>query len=236
METLDLVVPVREGPVNQPLRYALRSWAAHLAHRRVWVVGHLHPWAAGVGHIPLVQGPSKHENTAAAVRAACLHPEVSDPFLLCNDDFFVLRPTPVMPVLHRGRARQVEEDCEGRVSDVYLDGMRATRELLADLGHPDPLSYELHLPMPIRKAGMLDALAIGRHLPVLLMRTVYGVLNQVGGLETADVKISHRGPRGFDRDARFLSTMPDSFTNGAAGQLVRERFPAACRYEDSGRR
>src|SRR5690606_41501940 len=40
-----IVVPVREGPVNEQLRYALRSWTANLPHRQVWLVGGRPTWA-----------------------------------------------------------------------------------------------------------------------------------------------------------------------------------------------
>ncbi|MFJ8300312.1 hypothetical protein ACIQ9R_31080 [Streptomyces sp. NPDC094447] len=39
----------------------------------------------------------------------------------------------------------------------YMREMRATRKLLKSLGHPDPLSYEPHAPMPLDKIGMLAA-------------------------------------------------------------------------------
>ncbi|WP_190122173.1 hypothetical protein [Streptomyces inusitatus] len=232
---MDIVVPVRAVPRAEQLRYALRSWAANLPHRRVWVVGHRPPWLTDAGHIPTVQDGSKYRNTTAAVRAACLHPEVSQTFLLCNDDFFVMHPLPGgMPVLHRGPVRTVEAAYAARPGE-YLEGMRQTRELLTDLGHPEPLSYELHVPLPVDRDGMLDALDLGGHLPVLHKRTLYGNLAGLGGEEIADVKILHRAPRGYGAGDRFLSTMPDSFTNGAVGRHIREAFPQRCRYERGGR-
>lgn len=235
----DIVVPVREGPVNQQLRYALRSWCANLPHRHVWIVGHLPRWVVGVRHIPTVQtraGATKYKNTTMAVRAACENPDVSDPFVLCNDDFFVLQPlADGVPVLHRGPVASVEEYYATRGYGAYLRGMRETRDLLVRLGVDEPLSYELHVPLEVGKAGMLQALDAGRHLEVLHKRTMYGCLNRIGGEQAADVKILHRAPRGFSDQDVFLSTMPDSFTNGAVGRLIRSRFPLACRYERDGR-
>lgn len=229
----DLVVPVREEAVNEQLRYALRSWAAHLPHRRVWVVGHRHPWlTAEVGHIPTVQDAGKFENTTAAVRAACMHPDVSDPFLYADDDMFTMHALPDgMPVLHRGPVVDVERYYEARGSGVYLRGMRATRALLQELGHPHPLSYELHVPMPVGKAGMLAALDRARHVDLVHKRTLYGVLACLGGEQAEDVKVRHRAPRGYGPEDRFLSTMPDSFTNGHVGRFIRARFPEPSPYE-----
>lgn len=228
----DLVVPVREGRVNEQLRYALRSWSAHLPHGRVWLVGYRPAWVGGVEHIATRQaGSTKYRNTTAAVRAACEHPDVSDDFLLVNDDMFIMRPVDGMPVLHRGRVRDVEAYYAARhPNGAYLAGMRETRELLATLGHPEPLSYELHVPLPVQRTQMLAALDAGRNIDVVHKRTLYGNLAQIGGTQINDVKILHRAPRGYE-GLPFLSTMPDSFTNGFVGQHVRAAFPTPCRYE-----
>lgn len=235
MQEYDLVVPVREGAANEQLRHALRSWAVNLPHRRVWLVGGRPPWADGVEHIPTRQaGNTKYRNTTAAMRAVCEHPDVSDTFLYCNDDFFVMRRLESMPVFHRGPVREVEAYYATRGNGSYLRGLRETRDLLVGLGHEDPLSYELHLPLPIRKDGMLHALEVGGHLDVLHKRTAYGVLAGIGGERMADVKILDRGPR-FDTTSTFLSTMPDSFTNGMVGRFIREAFRRPGPYE-RGRR
>ncbi|MEU6594249.1 hypothetical protein ABZ923_34440 [Streptomyces sp. NPDC046881] len=230
MTDLDLVVPLREAPSNQQLRYALRSWVANLPHRHLWIVGYKPTWLGGVRHIPTRQTGTKYQNTTVAMRAACEHPDVSETFLYANDDMFVMERLDAMPVLHRGPVREVEPYYVARASGSYLRGMRETRDLLVDQGFADPLSYELHVPLPVSKAGMLKALDIGRHLTVLHKRTAYGVLNEIGGERIEDVKVLHRGPR-FDRSTPFLSTMPDSFAHGEVGRVIRSRFPMPSDYE-----
>lgn len=232
---VDLVVPVREERNATQLRYALRSWAAHIPHRRVWLVGYRPPWAVDVWHIPTRQMGTKYQNTTAAVRAVCEHPDVTEEFVLMNDDFFVMQPQPDgVPVYHRGPVAEVERYYAARGNGKYLRGLRETRALLAELGHPEPLSYELHVPLPATKSGMLHALDVGRHLDVLHKRTMYGVLNGIGGTRMEDVKILHRAPRGYGPDMPFLSTMPDSFAHGHVGQFIRRAFPEPCAYERRG--
>ncbi|WP_413808114.1 hypothetical protein [Streptomyces sp. OE57] len=236
MGDFDIVVPVREGAANEALRYALRSWAVNLPHRRVWLVGYRPPWATGVEHIPTHQaGNTKYRNTTLAMRAACEHPDVSDTFLAVNDDFFVMRRQESMPVFHRGPVREVESYYATRGNGSYLRGLRETRDLLASLGHEDPLSYELHVPLPVTKRGMLAALEIGAHLDVLHKRSMYGNLAGIGGTRMRDVKVLQRAPS-FDREAAFLSTMPDSFTNGHVGRFIRETFRRPGPYETRRRR
>lgn len=195
MAEYDIVCPVREGAANSQLRYALRSWAANLPHRRVWLIGYRPPWAADVGHVPIRQTGTKYKNTTAAVRVAIEHPEITERFILCNDDFFAMKPQPEeLPVYHRGLVWDVEAYYATRGNGAYLRGLRETRGLLARLGHADPLSYELHVPLPVSKAGMLNALETGRHLDVLHKRTAYGVLAGIGGEYMADVKVLRRAP------------------------------------------
>lgn len=227
----DLVVPVKESAANPHLRYALRSWAAHLPHRRVWVVGYRPPWVTGVEYIPTQQhGRSKFANTTAATRAACEHPEVSSPFVYMNDDFFVLKPIDRVPVLHRGPIEKSEALYARRGATQYLQGLRQTRKLLAKLGHTNPVSYELHTPLPVDKAGMLAALDAGRHVAALQHRTMYGVMHRIGGTEIRDVKVATRGDE-FRRGGAFLSTSAVSFAHGRVGAYIREAFPVAGPYE-----
>lgn len=234
MEAPDLVVPVRESPVNEQLRYALRTWAANLPHRKVWIVGYRPTWLRNVEHIPTVQPGTKYQNSTIAVRAACEHPDVSERFLLMNDDFFVTQRQTYMPVLHRGPVRDVERHYAARASGKYLAGMRETRDLLVKLGHDDPMSYELHVPLPVEKAGMLEALDVGRRLAVVHKRTLYATLARLGGEQIEDVKVLHRSPR-FP-SGPFLSTMPDAFTNGMVGRYLRQAYFQPSPYETTARR
>ncbi len=230
----DIVVPVRQEAIAAQLRYALRSWVANLPHRRVWIAGYRPSWLTGVHHLPVPQNGTKYRNTTLAVRMACEHPDVSDEFLLCNDDFFVMQRVDRMPVLHRGPVREVLEHYTRRGHNGrYVHGMRTTLDLLAGLGFEEPLSYELHVPLPVTKSGMLHALDVGAGLDVLHKRTAYGVLNQLGGDRIDDVKVLTRNA--FPQGSGFLSTMPDTFAAGAVGRHIRAAFPRPCRYERRGR-
>lgn len=225
---MDWVIPVRVREPAEELRYALRSIAEHAPHGRVWLAGYRPSWVWRVGHIPTAQSGTKYANTTLAVRRACEHPDVSDPFVLANDDFFVMRPIREVPVLHRGPVRDVERYYASRANGQYLRGMRETRDLLVSLGHQDPLSYELHVPLPVGKAGMLSALDAGAHLDVVHKRTLYGVLNAIGGQQIQDVKALHAGA--YPVKGSFLSTMPVSW-QGQAGRMVRARFPRPSKFE-----
>lgn len=216
---------------NEELRYSLRSLAAHLPHGRVWVAGHRPPWLAGtVGHIQVPPAQSRFESSTANLRAACEHPEVSEEFVYFNDDFFVMEPVEGVPVMHRGPLADV---IEGTRSSLYRRGAQATGLLMERLGLADDgplLSYELHVPLPVTKAGMLAAMKAGRGLPVLHKRTLYGNLHRLGGEQLLDVKVT--GPDDPGPGGPWLSTSDASFEQGAVGERIRAAFPEPCRYED----
>jgi hypothetical protein len=48
----DVVYVVRPGNRNEELRYSLRSIAAHLPHRRVWLAGFCPSWVRNISFIP----------------------------------------------------------------------------------------------------------------------------------------------------------------------------------------
>lgn len=231
---MDVVIPLKHGGVHEELRYALRSLAAHLPHRRVWTAGAAPAWAAGLGHIPVAQGRSKYRNTTAAMRAACEHPAVSDPFAWSNDDIFVLRPVPSLPVLHQGPVAQViARHRAGRSrghTGPYLRGMAATAARLAEYGHPEPLCYELHVPLVVDKEAMLAALDLGAGVAVWHKRTAYGNLAKIGGEESPDCKV-HASSLRWHPGGLFVSTSDAAWTRTAAGEYIRGLFPQPCQYE-----
>jgi hypothetical protein len=235
----DIVIPVRPGDDNEELRYTLRGIAAHVPHRTVWVVGHCPPWVSlQVQHIPVAQRGTRWENSRANRMAACEHPNVAENFLLFNDDFFVLEPVERIPLHHRGTVRQVagEHLREGRRTE-YLAGMRATARFLRECGVDEPLSYELHVPMPCTKRGLATALRVAEDSGIAVphVRTLYGNLAAPDrpGTFLADVKVADPNQRPPD-DALFVSSKDRSFA-GALGRWVHERLPDPCRYESAGR-
>jgi len=228
---MDVVYPVRPGARNEELRYSLRS-LVNLPHSTVWLAGYRPPWVEGARHVRVQQGQSKYRNSTANLRAACEHPDLSDQFILMNDDFFIVRPVAAVPTLHRGPVTDVIADyaARHRRSGPYVSGMNDTLRLLRTLGFDEPLSYEMHTPMVVDKHRMLEVLALGADLPVLHKRTLYGNWCRVGGDQAADVKI--RDDRDdWDPAGPFISTAPRPWKIGRVGVWVRSFFPDPGVYE-----
>lgn len=234
----DVVIPVRHGDQNEELRYALRSIAAFLPHRHVWIVGHRPSWVTNAYGIHLPQNGTKHQNSLSNLLAACRDEAVSEEFVLWNDDFFLLEPLPAgVPALHRGPARDFLATYAGRRRSQYVMGLEATIEILEKLGHLDPLSYELHVPMPMTKSGVLTAhkMATAGGMPetlALQIRTLSGNLFPCRLPKRAeDVKIFVPGQPWAPGQSPFVSTMDGTWNRHPAGKYVRRLLRELGPYE-----
>jgi hypothetical protein len=229
---MDIVYLCRGGE-NEELRLSLRSVDEHLPHDRVWIFGAAPRWVRNVELIESSQREgTKYRNTTTALRAACEHPDVSDPFVLFNDDFFIVEPVEVVPRLNRGPLDSVIDYYSRRYRSNYVRGMIETRELMRSLDIDEPLSYELHVPMIIEKQTMIDALDLGRDIHPLHKRTLYGNMIGYGGETIEDVKmVSLRAPL---PTGPWLSTSDTSFVKDV-GRILRWRFSRPSRYEEEER-
>jgi hypothetical protein len=233
----DVVIPVRKGEGNEELRYALRSLCC-LPHGRVWIAGYKPSWVGNVGHIDVAQVGTKHENALRNLLAACAHPEVSEEFVLWNDDFFLLEPLDAVPVYHCGPMTDFIRARKPLGDSAWMLGVRATEDVLHRLGHPDPVCYELHTPLPMTKSGTVEAMALA--LPELAKRaalqikTLYGNIHGLGGERREDVKVF----RPHDRwvGGPFLSTIDRLWGRHEATKMVMRKFPDRGPYEKERKR
>ena len=229
---MDVVYVVGPGEPNDELRYSLRS-LRNLPHDTVWIAGFIPSWVTGVGRIPVEQNSGKYRNSRENLKAACLHPEVSEEFVYFNDDFFVIRPIEEVPVAQRGPLADLLKPTHRRKpkAESYGGGRADTYRLLTELGFSAPVAYEpLHVPMRFRKTLMLEALRVGENVPALHYRTLYGNLHAIGGERYPNVKLSDR--KALPREEwAFVSTNERTFERGKVGQMLRKRFPDPSPYE-----
>lgn len=104
----DVVYINRPGDENEELRYSLRS-LKNLPHDRVFIVGYSPVWVRGCESIAVDPQRSKHASAESNLIAACSSLEVSDPFYVFNDDFYVMQEMETIPVLHEGPLSEVTD-------------------------------------------------------------------------------------------------------------------------------
>lgn len=235
---MDIVYICQAAERNEPLRYSLRS-LANLPHARVWIVGYKPRWVYNVSYLPTVQRGPKHANTWRNWQAMAGCADLSERFVLFNDDFFVTRPVTDIPNLHRGTLDEAVEWYTKLRLTAYRQRAEYTRKLLRRAGRPEPFhSYELHTPMVMHRDTLAQAVGwLDRHrtapLEYVSKRTFYGNWAAAGGQREHDIKVQKPAQALPQSPLPFLSTAPASWT-GLAGGWVRRQFAAPSVYETRG--
>jgi hypothetical protein len=225
---MDIVYLVKNSPDNEELRYSLRS-LKNLKHDKVWIAGHRPDWA-NTYHIKRYQSYDPFQNVVNLLKATCTNPDVSDDFILFNDDFFITGRTK-LETHHRGLYETVLKRYEKpyRHPNRYVRAMKDTKRTLERLNLPT-YCYELHLPMIINKQKMLEAMSLVHEssLKDLNKRSLYGNYVGLKGKRVEDVKITELNK--LSRKT-FISTTEKSFELGLIGEQIRKTFNRKCRYE-----
>lgn len=227
---MDVVYICRPGDDNEELRYSLRS-LSNIPHDRVWVVGNGPSWLRNVERVEVPLQKDKQLTALNNLVTACQHPEISDPFLIMNDDFYIMQPMEKVPILNMGPLPRVIS--EHRYGSAYRVAMQKTYDRLLTLVD-DPtglVCYELHIPMEIDKVDMLMALSLGQGIHGLHNRTMYGNLSGLVSEEAKDVKVYRTDKTRDYLHSPLLSTSDRTFRYHPVGKYIREQFPQASEYE-----
>ncbi len=225
---MDLVWVCRGGE-NEELRYSIRSATANLEHTNVWVIGDKPDWYVG----PFIQSQQvegkKYDNVSAGLLKAIEADQVSDDLVLMNDDFYVLQPTELDYYYSGMLDERIKRISTKSPNNLYSNRLTQTMHKLQDLGIPDPLDYDLHIPMKLDKSGLAEALEFPQ------FRSAYGNLNDVGGQQVRDVKVYSSKlyselSYNWTVDSKFLSSDDGSFIT-LRQKLLKPLFPTASIYE-----
>lgn len=234
---MDIVYLLKDSLQNEELTYSLRG-LVNLPHEKVFLVGGCptNINKSKIIHVPLKQTSNKFQNTANALKTICQDPQLSEEFILMNDDFFVLKPIndPAKELnLHKGTMDQAIEDyirTYGPEENLYLLGMRQTKIFLEDHGIKNPLSYELHIPITMAKKEVLCAFTL-QYINTITpghIRTIYGNFFKFNSQRTDDVKVRRRAYTPIHND-KFLSTEDDTW--GYVKPYIKQKFPNKSKYE-----
>ena len=220
---MDLVYICRDGD-NEELRYSIRSAVANIPHDNVWVFGGKPDWYIG-SHVRLKQNGFKYDNARANLAAVTRHYDVSDNFILMNDDFYAIRPVETVEPMHRGLMQKHLDMIQ--VNLGYKELVQETFDTLARIGVDQPLSYELHVPMIMNKNRLAKVLRMPG-----LWRSLYGNIYGIGGEEYLDVKVHNT----IDIDSLMKNPLPyiSSHENTFQGILdgyFNTAFPNPSKYE-----
>lgn len=231
----DIVYFLKNAPVNEELRYSLRSVEENWEYNRVWFYGGCPDGIRPDYHVsPPQDKPSKWENVRSMILKACKNDQITENFWLFNDDFFILRPiSEDMKQHYNGTLERQIERVElkhgGNMTDYTLR-LRHLVETLDNAGKPT-LNYSVHKPILINRKKAIEVLEKFPDEP--MFRALYGNYWNIGGEDSSDNKVMVQY---FDlakvKDRwSFLSTHDMSFQYGNIGKWIREKFPNPSRFE-----
>jgi hypothetical protein len=229
---MDFVYLCRSGE-NEELRYSIRSVLWSFPDARIWLVGDKPKWYVG-DSIRVVQNSGKYTNALNNLNAICASPDISEDFILMNDDFFIMKKMDSIGIFHGGFLSDKIENYERITrSSSYINKLIATNNRVKQCKIPNPIDYELHVPMPMEKGKLLKILeSHGK----FLWRSMYGNIYNLGGDQIEDVKVyNHRlleARQGKNPTELFLSTEDNSFEVTLRNRIA-PLFKTPSRYENS---
>ena len=232
LKDMDIVYVVKDAVYNEELQYSLRSVEKNFPHNRVWFFG-----GRPIGVHPDKQvivnqvWRTKWDNVRNMLRMIADNEEITDDFVLFNDDFFVMKPVKTLPPYKwksmESICKWVEEQNNNRASS-YTKNLRGVARELEEFQFPTD-NYVLHMPMVFNKKKLLNALDVFPNTKS--PRSVYGNMYCTKKAKThKDVKI-FRARTEPPKDSDFLSTEDFAFKNGKAGEYIKSCFPNKSRFE-----
>jgi hypothetical protein len=184
---MDYVYICKNGD-NEELRYSIRSVEKHAPEGRVWLVGGKPDWYVG-DYIPRNNSNGKQANAIENLTAVVESNEISETFVLMNDDFFIINPIKEIKTYHGGSLiEKIKLRKELSPRSKYNEQLLKTYRLLKRRGIEEILDYDIHVPMLMTKSGLASVLELRTQ-----WRSTYGNMFSVGGTEVEDVKVYSHG-------------------------------------------
>lgn len=245
---MDFVYIVKESDKNDDLKYSLRSIAKFYPDRKVWLVGYKPKWAQNVNYLPVKQTSTKWANSVNNIIAACKCPDISEDFILMNDDFFILKEKYPLEEVCNMNLGNLDEAIKiyAKKTTRWCKAFKQVKELLQDLKVEGPYyNYEAHLPISINKTKYLEIMnlpqvkAFIKTDKVLHKRTLYKNLIGIHGKSiNPDVKLKREMDDTVMRLSicGWVSVYDNQVGNSRFPKLnfvLNDNFPEPCIYESS---
>lgn len=223
-EQIDYVCPLGHGSKwdNNELRYSLRSLQEFGDVRNVWLIGERPEWFTG-NHVRVADSNVATWNIWNKLLIACNTPEISDPFLYGNDDYFFIRPfvASEYPNYHGNLTG----------NNSYKEIVRHTMRRLAENDLPT-LFYDMHRPMIIHKQKFIEAYNFFEFWIKInsgvVVKSCYGNLHQIPAIHCEDIKYAYwNGPQ----DVEIFSIGDDVTYDTKFRWWCMERWPEKSKWE-----
>jgi hypothetical protein len=229
---MDFVYICKDG-INEELRYSIRSVVKSFPDSNIWVVGGKPPWYIG-NHISVKQVLTKYRNAIQNLNTICNSNEISEEFVLMNDDFYIIKNISSIKTYHGGLLLdKINLYQKLNSNSNYTRKLSATYKKIKSLGIESPLDYELHVPMVMEKKKLKQIL---ENNDQFLWRSIYGNVFNIGGEQMEDVKVYSRGPLvlksyNIKKDEHIYLSSADNSFDMILNTILRKQFIQITKYE-----
>jgi hypothetical protein len=228
---MDYVYICRSGP-NEELRYSIRSVLKNTTHGNIWVVGDKPDWYRG-NFVSIPDIGNKYANIRNCLMAIPQIGAISEEFVMIEDDMFIVKEMGRVPVFHGGLLYDRIDYLSSISPDSqYVRKLKATYNYLIKRGVKRPINYDVHIPLVMEKSKLAESLD-----HEVFPRSVYGNLNNIGGVYTEDVKVHLSGAwekKSYDfrtGSLAFISTEESDSFEAVYKEVLKEMFPEKSQYE-----
>lgn len=244
---MDFVYIVKKSETNEDLRYSLRSIAKFYPDHKVWIVGYKPTWVQNVNYIPVKQTKDKWKNSVLNIQTACTNENISDDFILMNDDFFCIKPIlPLETVCNANLGKLTTSvKIHNKHNSKWHKAFKLVNDLLKKIGVNEPnYDYEAHLPLQINKKKYLEVMNLSevqdfiKSKEILHKRTLYKNYDKAKESMSlsSDIKITQTLDDSYQRVkiCGWLSVFDGQVRNPKFNRLntiLRTNFPYKCKYE-----
>jgi hypothetical protein len=229
---MDFVYICKDGS-NEELRYSIRSVVESFPDSKIWVVGGKPTWYTG-NYIEVNQNLSKYRNAIENLKAVCNSEDISDRFVLMNDDFYIIKNIDSIKDYHGGPLlEKINLYQKLNSNSNYTRKLAATYKKIKSLGIENPLDYELHVPMVMEKEKLKQTLQNNYQF---LWRSIYGNVFNVGGEQMEDVKVYVKGPLvlksyNIKKDDHIYLSSADTSFDILFNNILKKQFNQKTKYE-----
>jgi hypothetical protein len=229
---MDFVYICKDGN-NEELRYSIRSVVQSFPDSNIWVVGGKPTWYAG-NYINIKQVLTKYRNAIQNLNAICNSNEISEEFILMNDDFYIVKNINTIETYHGGLLLdKINLYQKINSNSNYTRKLAATYKKIKSLNIESPLDYELHIPMIMEKKKLKQIL---QNNDQFLWRSIYGNVFGVGGKQMEDVKVYTKGPLvlksyNLKKDEHIYLSSADTSFDMILGNILKKQFTEKTKYE-----
>jgi hypothetical protein len=229
---MDFVYICKDGN-NEELRYSIRSVVQSFPDSNIWVVGGKPTWYAG-NYINIKQVLTKYRNAIQNLNAICNSNEISEEFILMNDDFYIVKNINTIETYHGGLLLdKINLYQKINSNSNYTRKLAATYKKIKSLNIENPLDYELHIPMIMEKKKLKQIL---QNNDQFLWRSIYGNVFNVGGEQMEDVKVYTKGPLvlksyNLKKDDHIYLSSADTSFDMILSNILKKQFTEKTKYE-----